>query len=138
MSGRSVNCRGVPDHIRNGYAFAVPSEGSDISPNRLHGCSQSAPLFHMSYKITGDAALSSTPPRSHATGHAAVDHQLRSRHVVGRFRGEEQHAIRDVLSLSSPAKRHPPALATSFGSIGTLRPPDPDSFAQIGVSMTPG
>jgi hypothetical protein len=29
-----------------------------------------------------------------------------------------------------------PALATSFGSIGTLRPPDPDSFVQIGVSMT--
>jgi len=107
MSGRSVNCRGVPDHIRNGYAFAVPSEGSDISPNRLHGCSQSAPLFHMSYKITGDAALSSAPTRSRATSHPAVNHKLRSRHVVGGVGGEEQHAICDVLSLSSPAERHP-------------------------------
>jgi hypothetical protein len=79
----------------------------------------------------------SAPPRSHATGHTAVDHKLRPRHVVGRIGGEEQHAIRDVLSLSSPAERHP-ALATSLGSIGTLRTPDPDSFVQIGVSMTPG
>jgi hypothetical protein len=80
---------------------------------------------------------SSAPPRSRAASHAAVDHELRPCHVVGRVGGEEQHAIRDVLSLSSPAERHP-GLATSFGSIGTLRPPDPDSFVQIGVSMTPG
>jgi hypothetical protein len=79
----------------------------------------------------------SAPPRSHATGHTAVDHKLRPRHVVGRIGGEEQYTIRDVLSLSSPAERYP-ALAISFGSIGTLRPPNPDSFVQIGVSMTPG
>jgi hypothetical protein len=29
-------------------------------------------------------------------------------------------------------------MATSFESIGTLRPPDPDSFVQISVSMTTG
>ena len=61
----------------------------------------------MSYKITGDAALSSAPTRSRATSHPAVNHKLRSRHVVGGVGGEEQHAICDVLSLSSPAERHP-------------------------------
>ena len=80
---------------------------------------------------------SSAPPRSCAARHPAVDHKLRPRHVVGRIGGEEQYTIRDVLSLSSPAERHP-ALATALGSIGALRPPDLDSFVQIGVSMTPG
>jgi hypothetical protein len=36
-----------------------------------------------------------------------------------------------------PAKQYP-ASATSFGSIGRLRPAETGSFAQIGVSMTPG
>ena len=42
------------------------------------------------------------------------------------------------MSCACPA--HPsgtPALATSFGSIGTLRPADPDSFVEIGVLITP-
>ena len=38
--------------------------------------------------------------------HAAVDHELRARHVAGRVGSEEQHAVCDVLRLSSPAERH--------------------------------
>jgi hypothetical protein len=53
------------------------------------------------------AARLSAPARSCAARHAAVDHEFRPGHVVGRVRGEEQHSIRDVLRLSSPAQRHP-------------------------------
>jgi hypothetical protein len=76
----------------------------------------------------------SAPPRSCTARHATVDHQFRARHVAGRVRGEEENPVRDILRLSSPAERYP-ALATSFGSIGTLRPADTGSFVQIGVSM---
>jgi hypothetical protein len=48
-----------------------------------------------------------------ATRHAAVDHEFRPRHVAGRVRGEEQHAVYDVLHRSDPTERHP-ALAASF------------------------
>src|SRR5712671_6157227 len=48
----------------------------------------------------------SAPARPCAARHTAVDHKLRPRHVVGRVRGEE-HAVRNVLSLSSPAERRP-------------------------------
>src|SRR6266478_4481262 len=52
------------------------------------------------------SAPSSAPTWSCATRHAAVDHEFRTRHVVRSVGGEEQHAICDVLSLSSPAERH--------------------------------
>jgi len=91
----------------------------------------------MSYKITRDAALSLAPAWSRATRHSAIDHELSARHITGRVGGEERHAIRDVLSLSSPADCTP-TLATSLGSIGTLRRTDTGIFVQIGVSMTPG
>jgi len=69
--------------------------------------------------------------------HSAVDHQLRARHVVGRLRGEEEHAVCDVLRCPGSPDRTP-AWAISFGSSGTLRPAEPAIFVQIGVSMTPG
>jgi hypothetical protein len=75
----------------------------------------------------------SAPARSRATCHSAVDHQLRSRHVVGGVGSEEQHAIRDV----PPCPALPsgtPALATSLGSIGMLRPSDPDSLPGSNIS----
>ena len=42
-----------------------------------------------------------------ATRHAPVDHEFRPLHVAGRVRGEEQHAVYNVLGLSNPAERHP-------------------------------
>jgi hypothetical protein len=47
--------------------------------------------------------LSSAPVRSCTARHAAVDHQLRARHVAGRVGCEEEHAVRDVVSLPSSA-----------------------------------
>src|SRR5260370_32355517 len=44
-------------------------------------------------------------PRA-ATRHPAVDHEFRPRHLVGRVRGEKQHAVRDVLRLSNPVERY--------------------------------
>jgi hypothetical protein len=79
----------------------------------------------------------SAPSRSRAGRHATVDHEFRAGHVAGGVRGEEENPVRDILHLPSPAERYP-ALATSFGSIGTLRPADIGRFVQIGVSMTPG
>ena len=47
--------------------------------------------------------LSSAPVRSCTARHAAVDHQLRVRHVAGRVGCEKEHAVRDVVSLPSSA-----------------------------------
>ena len=89
-------------------------------------------LLKLTFRLSNSA-----PPRSCTARHATVDHQFRARHVAGRVRGEEENPVRDILHLPSPAGGTP-ALATSSGSIGTLRPADSGGFVQIGVSMTPG
>jgi hypothetical protein len=47
------------------------------------------------------------PARSCTARHAAVDHELRTRHVAGRVGGKKEHAIRDILCLASLAERYP-------------------------------
>src|ERR1700760_1514586 len=50
---------------------------------------------------------SSAPPSSRTARHAAIDHELRTRHVAGRVGSQEEHAVRDILRLASLAERYP-------------------------------
>jgi hypothetical protein len=51
-------------------------------------------------------AIQFTPPRSCATRHTPVDNELRTRHIVGRVGGEEEHPVRNILRRASPAEWH--------------------------------
>jgi hypothetical protein len=81
--------------------------------------------------------VSSAPARRRAPRHTPVDHQFSPRHVAGRVRGEEEHAVRAVLSLSGLPERHP-GFGHFVGSIGALLPEETGNLVQIGVSITPG
>src|SRR6185436_14690768 len=50
---------------------------------------------------------SSAPPRTCAARHAAIDHELPTGHIAGCGRGEEEHAVGNILRLPSSAERHP-------------------------------
>src|SRR5271163_1710320 len=63
--------------------------------------------MHKYLSLVNPGRSESAPARSRATGHAAVDHEFRTRHVAGGVGGEEQHAVGDVLCLASSAQRHP-------------------------------